>query len=191
MISRNIFSERERVNFLFFHTVWRLYQYFLWNYCILIFDLISRKTLEFLQYINLTKKCLKIINFFSRTKMFSNSGLEPKKGKFTNLNTFTENKILKESTSLISQRRTQLISSLTHQRSHLVNPILQKYETKLPSTPTSLTFQTKFTNLTNSQLNKPWVFWIISKIGPKSCIRKFWKSNSSITQILRGISKWR
>ena len=96
-----------------------------------------------------------VFDFFFRNKMFSNSGLEPKKGKFTNLNTFTENKILKESTSLISQRRNQLISSLTQQKSHLVNPILQKYETKLPSTTNNLTFQTKFTNLTNSQLNKP------------------------------------
>ena len=65
----------------------------------------------------------------------------------------TENKLLQGSTSLISQRRTQLISSLTTHKSHLINPLLQNQSQKTTRPNVSLQSKLQLTSTSNLQLS--------------------------------------
>ena len=65
----------------------------------------------------------------------------------------TENKLLQGSTSLISQRRTQLISSLTTHKSHLINPLLQNQIQKTTRPNVSLQSNLQLTSTSNLHLS--------------------------------------
>ena len=66
----------------------------------------------------------------------------------------TENKLLQQgSTSLISQRRTQLISSLTTHKSHLMNPLLQNQIQKTTRPNISLQSKLQLTSTSNLHLS--------------------------------------